>query len=609
MQGHGQGRAAGRRQTASGRRGGPPRRAVTLVLLLVVAVAAAVLHSAPPASAAVTVSPRIQLRAITDNCLSADTLTVGSRVLMQPCSSTAATRRTWNIIQFDPAASARGLALSDAPGLCLGTASNSSAAGATTVLRNCEPVANPSIKWASDLKVGVPGKVHHVASGRCLDVFFAQTSPGTQTWLYDCNNDSAAQTWVIGAAVHAGNVVGHGLNCLTASSAAPATGSPVLMQPCTGAANQTWVYVNNFLTLGGKCLDVRGASTANNTVVQTWSCVDVPQQRWREQTSGVFRSDIFVCLTVAGGGTAPGTPAWSSACANSGTQGWYLGRLPDRLVDTSALATKLNAAIAARTASCRGMVRFRVDNVDVVAMKNPAPLLVRRAAGGTFTSAALAAGAGTWTNRAVINGPFFNEDPKFGFLYQAQGDVWSGGVPVWSNPYNDRPGAYHGFYVTVASMTCGSQWSIGPQDPALFELGARPGARVYAVGGARPLITNGVRWGTSSSGYRQWPAAAVGTFDTYEAILTSATNGKPTIGVRGDGIVMLMVQRQDFPLESGKRLSEIRDAYFLLGFRDALMFDANSSTTLAVNGSLVATPSSTRDGRIPFGIGIATRAR
>ena len=56
------------------------------------------------------------------------------------------------------------------------------------------------------------------------------------------------------------------------------------MWDCNGAAEMKWQVVGAEIRgFGGKCLDVRGPSTADGTVVQMWDCNGATEQRWSLQ--------------------------------------------------------------------------------------------------------------------------------------------------------------------------------------------------------------------------------------------------------------------------------------------------------------------------------------
>jgi lysophospholipase L1-like esterase len=73
--------------------------------------------------------------------------------------------------------------------------------------------------------------------------------------------------------------------------------------------------------IAGKCMDVNGASTANGTAVQTWSCGDGANQYWSAYTDGTLRS-MGKCLDAAGYGTANGTKVQLWSCHGGSNQVW-----------------------------------------------------------------------------------------------------------------------------------------------------------------------------------------------------------------------------------------------------------------------------------------------
>jgi lysophospholipase L1-like esterase len=73
--------------------------------------------------------------------------------------------------------------------------------------------------------------------------------------------------------------------------------------------------------IAGKCLDVNGASTANGTKVQIWSCNGGVNQLWSAAADGTLRS-MGACLDAAGLGTANGTKVQIWACSGGANQVW-----------------------------------------------------------------------------------------------------------------------------------------------------------------------------------------------------------------------------------------------------------------------------------------------
>lgn len=80
---------------------------------------------------------------------------------------------------------------------------------------------------------------------------------------------------------YASEIVGYGGKCLDVRGAGTANGTSVQMWDCARVANQQWSFERGKIVgYGDKCLDVRGARTANGTPVQMWDCVKVGNQEW-----------------------------------------------------------------------------------------------------------------------------------------------------------------------------------------------------------------------------------------------------------------------------------------------------------------------------------------
>ena len=73
--------------------------------------------------------------------------------------------------------------------------------------------------------------------------------------------------------------------------------------------------------LGGKCVDVAGASSANGTAVQLWDCNGTGAQQWTVGTDGTIRA-LAKCLDIVSAGTANGTQVQLWDCNGSGAQQW-----------------------------------------------------------------------------------------------------------------------------------------------------------------------------------------------------------------------------------------------------------------------------------------------
>ena len=80
--------------------------------------------------------------------------------------------------------------------------------------------------------------------------------------------------------------------------------------------------------LGGKCVDVAGANTANGTPVQLWDCNGTGAQNWTIGTDGTIRA-LGKCMDVSGGGTANGTKVQLWDCNGTGAQQWRISAAND----------------------------------------------------------------------------------------------------------------------------------------------------------------------------------------------------------------------------------------------------------------------------------------
>ncbi|MBX2836299.1 MAG: ricin-type beta-trefoil lectin domain protein [Gammaproteobacteria bacterium] len=455
---------------------------------------------------------------------------------------------------------------------------------------------------------------HHPETDYCLDMQWGSTSPGTPVWVYTCNR-SDAQRWLV--EFYSGPVVGKGGKCLTTPSYA--NGSDLKMTECQGWWSQRFhvskhrirmkspsgnMYDNNL------CVDIESASDAWGTPIQLWSCVAVSQQAWNLTDRGeVVSQKNGLCMDVKRGSTANDTPVQTWDCNQTQAQGWFVGNVhsnfPTASGDDGSQLTAFNGAMHALLRNCSGMIRFKDPNTNlwIVAMKNPRPYLVTRRSGDTFTNAAKSTGRNGSGHRVVINGMWFNRGNPFG---DAQGDI-----VVHERTINDNPQRYEGFYAYYANSrdACGGAWAIGP---ANGDQGGRLLRRwhvQYAMGGARPIIIDGRKFGRADEGLVNDYGGAGLTFETYD----EKWGGKPVMALRSDGVVLLAVtdHRHDECRTVGCKgvtLRSIRDSLAALGFQNAILWDGHTSSTLVVNEAVHVQPTNipfgpSKDKEIPYGTG------
>ena len=66
-----------------------------------------------------------------------------------------------------------------------------------------------------------------------------------------------------------------------ASTTSTASGSAIVIQPCTGGANQQWAFgANGSIRQAGRCLDVRGGTAALGVAIQLYDCHGGDNQRF-----------------------------------------------------------------------------------------------------------------------------------------------------------------------------------------------------------------------------------------------------------------------------------------------------------------------------------------
>ncbi|MBK7191548.1 MAG: ricin-type beta-trefoil lectin domain protein [Myxococcales bacterium] len=119
-------------------------------------------------------------------------------------------------------------------------------------------------------------------AGKCLDVRGRASIDGASVVMWSCGGQ-ASQAWLASGAT----IRGLGDRCLAVDTTAAGVrwvqGRRVELRACTGAANQQWTVRADGAVVGyeGKCLDVAGSSTADDTIVVVWPCLGGANQRWR----------------------------------------------------------------------------------------------------------------------------------------------------------------------------------------------------------------------------------------------------------------------------------------------------------------------------------------
>ncbi|MGW3315075.1 lectin [Streptomyces fungicidicus] len=123
-----------------------------------------------------------------------------------------------------------------------------------------------------------------------------------------------------------GEVRGVGGKCLDVADAGTADGTRVQLWTCNGTGAQRWsVAGDGSLRVLGKCLDVSGGGSADGTRVQLWTCNGTGAQKWSAQSDGSVRNpQSGKCLDASGGTWNDGTPVHLWTCHTGPNQKWTL---------------------------------------------------------------------------------------------------------------------------------------------------------------------------------------------------------------------------------------------------------------------------------------------
>jgi chitinase len=119
---------------------------------------------------------------------------------------------------------------------------------------------------------------------------------------------------------------GYGGKCVDVAGASTANGTSVELYTCNGTNAQSWTHSGNTFQALGKCLDVAAAGTANGTKVQLYDCNGTGAQQWTAGASGsLVNTGSGKCLDDTGWSTADGNQLQIWSCTGAANQSWTLG--------------------------------------------------------------------------------------------------------------------------------------------------------------------------------------------------------------------------------------------------------------------------------------------
>jgi chitinase len=122
-----------------------------------------------------------------------------------------------------------------------------------------------------------------------------------------------------------GRITGLGGKCVDVAAAGTANGTTVDLYTCNGTNAQKWAVSGGTVQALGKCLDVNAAGTANGSKVQLYDCNGTAAQQWTHNSSNQFvNAGSGKCLDATGQSSADGTPLQIWTCATSANQAWVV---------------------------------------------------------------------------------------------------------------------------------------------------------------------------------------------------------------------------------------------------------------------------------------------
>jgi hypothetical protein len=125
------------------------------------------------------------------------------------------------------------------------------------------------------------------------------------------------------AAPRTGTVTGIGGKCLDVNDASTADGAKIQLYTCNNSSAQSWTRSGDTLRALGKCLDIDNGGTADGTKVQLYTCNNSAAQVWQGQPNGsLLNPQSGKVLDVAGGSSADGTQVQIWQWADVAQQKW-----------------------------------------------------------------------------------------------------------------------------------------------------------------------------------------------------------------------------------------------------------------------------------------------
>jgi beta-glucanase (GH16 family) len=119
-------------------------------------------------------------------------------------------------------------------------------------------------------------------------------------------------------------ITGIGGKCVDVAAAGTANGTAIQLYDCNGTAAQQWtVGADGTIRALGKCMDVTAAGTADGTPIQLYDCNGTAAQKWTVTAArDIVNPAADKCLDATGGSSANGTRLQIWTCTGAANQKW-----------------------------------------------------------------------------------------------------------------------------------------------------------------------------------------------------------------------------------------------------------------------------------------------
>jgi lysophospholipase L1-like esterase len=134
-----------------------------------------------------------------------------------------------------------------------------------------------------------------------------------------------AAGWIVPPATAPQGQVRSGITgkCLDVKGGSSADGTPADIWTCNGSTGQTWsAHSDGTLRALGKCLDATGRGTANGTPIEIWDCNGGANQQWQATGGGYRNPASGRCLDDPGLSATDGTQLVLWDCNGGANQQW-----------------------------------------------------------------------------------------------------------------------------------------------------------------------------------------------------------------------------------------------------------------------------------------------